>query len=190
LAQQYPAQVVVLSRHPAAFASSIKRLGWLTPAADLLKQPTVMQDWLTPFAADLQRLCDPSADILDHAIVGWNVLHQVIRVFKQRHPEWLFCRHEDLSARPVEEFGRLFAWLGLEFTDEISRGIALHSDEENPREAGGAVHQLKRNSKANIWNWQRRLSADEIGRIRAGTQELSDQFYGDADWWSPWSAVA
>lgn len=184
LARQYQAQIVVLTRHPAAFASSIKRLGWLTPAADLLKQPTVMRDLLGAFTADLQRLGSPSADLIDHAIVGWNVLHHVIRVYQQRHADWFFARHEDLSARPVEEFGRLFAWLGLEFCDEISRGIEQHSDEENPKEAGGEVHQLKRNSKANIWNWQYRLSPAEISRIRAGTRELSDHFYGDRDWWS------
>ena len=184
LAERYDAQTLVLIRHPAAFASSIKRLGWLTPAADLLAQPTVMSDWLDPYAADLRRLVERPDDIIDHAIVGWNVLHHVIRVFQERHPDWRFCRHEDLSRRPIQEFAELFEWLDLEFTGDIEQAIERHSDEENPCEAGGQVHLLKRNSKANIWNWQRRLTADEIARIRAGTCELCDHFYGDADWWS------
>lgn len=189
LERQYNAQVVVLIRHPAAFASSIKRLGWLTPAGHLLRQPTVMRDWLAPYEADLRRLSAPSADIIDHAIVGWNVLHHVIRAFQRQH-DWFFCRHEDLSARPLEEFARLCGWLGLDFTEAVSRGVSLHSDDENPPEAGGAVHQLKRNSQANIWNWQSRLASDEISRIRAGTRELADHFYGDADWWSPRNTMA
>lgn len=184
LAERYHAQTLVLIRHPAAFASSIKRLGWLTPAADLLAQPTVMSEWLHPFAADLQRLVDRPDDIIDHAMVGWNVLHHVIRIFQVRHPDWLFCRHEDLSRRPIPEFAKLFDWLGLEFTEDIVQAVERHTDDDNPREAGGQVHQLKRNSKANIWNWQKRLTADEIARIRAGTDELCDHFYGDADWWS------
>lgn len=184
LAQRYDAQTLVLIRHPAAFASSIKRLGWLTPAAHLLAQPAVMSDWLAPFATDLQRLVDRPDDIIDHAIVGWNVLHHVIRVFQERHPDWRLCRHEDLSRRPIQEFAELFEWLDLEFTSDIEQAVERHSDEENPREADGQVHQLKRNSKANIWNWQKRLSGDEIARIRAGTRELCEHFYGDADWWS------
>lgn len=184
LAERYHAQTLVLIRHPAAFASSIRRLGWLTPAADLLAQPAVMDEWLHPFAADLQRLVDRPDDIIAHAVVGWNVLHHVIRIFQERHADWLFCRHEDLSRRPIQEFARLFEWLDLEFSDDVVRAIERHSDEENPREAGGQVHQLQRNSRANIWNWQKRLTADEIARIRAGTRELGDHFYGEADWWS------
>jgi len=44
------------------------------------------------------------------------------------------------------------------------------------------VHQLKRNSKANIWNWRERLSPDEVAHIRAATADLAPSWYSDADW--------
>ncbi len=184
LATRYPTQNVVLIRHPAAFASSLKRLNWWMPVADLLGQEQLMQDWLHPFEVEMRRLLHGS-DVIDHAILGWRVFHHVIREYQRRHPDWRFCRHEDLSLRPVEEFAAVFKFLGLEFTAAVQQAIEQHTDAENPREAGGAVHQLKRNSKANIWNWQQRLTPAEIDRIRSGTRALADHFYGDADWWSP-----
>ncbi|MCI0682826.1 MAG: sulfotransferase [Gemmataceae bacterium] len=190
LAEQYQAQPIVLIRHPAAFTSSVKRLGWLTPAADLLRQPAVMSDWLRPLAGDLERIAARPDDIIDHAIVGWNALHHVIRDFQERHPEWLFCRHEDVSRHPLREFARLFEWLGLDFTDDVVQAIERHSGADNPCEADGQVHQLQRNSAANIWNWQARLTADEIARVRAGTRALAEHFYGDADWWSARTSAA
>ncbi len=190
LAEQYQSQVIVLVRHPAAFASSIKRLKWLLPVADLLGQETVMRDWLYPFEREMRRLHDGPADIIEHAILGWRIFHHVIRIYEERHPDWRFCRHEDLSSTPLERFAELFQYLGLEFTPEIRAAVERHSSDENPREAGGAVHQLQRNSKANIWNWQDRLTHDEIARIRTGTAELAGHFYGDADWWSPRSLAA
>jgi sulfotransferase family protein len=184
LAQEYPTQVIVLIRHPASFASSIKRLGWLFPAAHLLRQESVMRDWLHPYEAELRRLLRGPADILDHAIVAWRVLHHVIRIYQERHSDWLFCRHEDLSLAPVDRFGQVFQFLGLAFTPEIRAAVEQHSSDDNPREAGGEIHKLKRNSKANIWNWQERLTPGEIDRVRRQTEELADYFYGDQDWWS------
>ena len=184
LAAEYQTDNVVLIRHPAAFASSLKRLNWFMPVDGLLKQERLMDDYLQPFGADLDGL-RRGADVIDHAIVGWRMFHHVIRRYQQQHPDWLFCRHEDLSRRPVPEFAVIFRHLQLEFTDAVRHAIEQHSDEENPREADGRVHQLKRNSKANIWNWQHRLSPDDIARIRAGVGDLADHFYGDADWWSP-----
>jgi hypothetical protein len=184
LSLRYQAHVVVLIRHPAAFASSLKRLNWYMPVDGLLKQEALMNDYLAPFRDDLEGLRQ-GADVIDHAIVGWRLFHHVIRSYQRQHPDWLFCRHEDLSLRPVEEFAKIFAFLELDFGNTVRQAIEQHSDEENPREADGRVHQLKRNSKANVWNWQHRLTPDDIARIRAGTRELADHFYGDADWWSP-----
>jgi len=185
LATEYQPHVVVLIRHPAAFASSLKRLNWPVPPDHLLCQKVLMRDVLAPFQEELEGLRDRPADIIEHAILDWRIFHHVIRRYQQRHPDWHFCRHEDLSLRPMEQFEKIFQFLGLAFTDSVRQAVAEHSDTQNPREADGQIHQLKRNSEANIWNWQHRLTPDEIARIRQGTRDLADHFYGDADWWSP-----
>jgi len=184
LAGQYPLQVVVLIRHPAAFASSLKRLNWPVPPDVLLNQPRLMRDYLEPFREELEHTRRQPVDIIDHAILDWRIFHHVIRLYQQRHPDWLFCRHEDLSREPLAEYEKLFRFLGLDYLDSVRDVIRQHSGTHNSAEAGGKIHQLRRNSEANIWNWQTRLTPDEIARIRAGTRELCEHFYGDADWWS------
>jgi hypothetical protein len=65
----------------------------------------------------------------------------------------------------------------------VRHAIETHSSSENPREAGDkVVHQLKRDSKGNIWNWRSRLTPEEVLRIRKGTEDIAPFFYTDADW--------
>jgi hypothetical protein len=168
----------------------LKRLNWFLPLDDLLAQQQLMSTMLQPFQEEMQRLAKGPADIIDHAILGWRLFHHVIRGYQERHPRWLFTRHEDLSLRPLEEFARVFEHLELDFSPAVRQAIEQHTGQENPPEAGGAVHQLKRNSKANIWNWQHRLTPREIARIREGTKELAGHFYGDGNWWIAQSQCA
>jgi hypothetical protein len=183
LAARYPLEVVVLIRHPAAFASSLKRLNWHFPFAHLLVQPKLMEGYLSSFESEIRRVVGGSWDILDHAILAWRIFHHVIRHYQQNHPEWIFVRHEDLSRYPVEQFRELFARLGLEFTCAVQRTIEAHSAAENPTEAPGKeVHQLRRNSKSSIDSWKHRLLPHEVARIRRETEDIARFFYSDADW--------
>jgi hypothetical protein len=64
--------------------------------------------------------------------------------------------------------------------------VEAHSSPANPREvAAGVVHQLRRNSRANIWSWAHRLSPAEIHRVRRATEDVARFFYSDADWRIP-----
>jgi hypothetical protein len=185
LADTYGMDVVVLIRHPAAFASSLKRLGWTFPFPDLLAQPRLLQDHLAPFEDDIRRVHAAPDDVIDHAILIWRILHYTILKYRLRRPDWVFVRHEDLSLRPVDEFRALFARLGLDFRPEVRRTIEAHTSRENAREApAGAVHELRRDSRANVWNWAQRLRPDEVARVRAGTEDLARRFYPEARWWA------
>jgi hypothetical protein len=182
LARTYDMNVIVLIRHPAAFASSLKRLQWCLPLAHLLGQPRLMDDYLKPFREELEQL-RPSVDIIGRAILCWRMVHHVALIYQRRHPDWLFLRHEDLSAHPVEEFRKVFDRLKLRFTGRVRRAIECHTAEKNPAEAPqGVIHELMRNSRENIWNWRHRLSPEEIDRIREGTADVAGHFYSEADW--------
>jgi hypothetical protein len=183
LADTFGADVVVLIRHPVAFASSLKRLGWLFPFATLLGQPQLMRDYLEPFRPALERVARTSVDVIEHAILAWRVFHHVIWQYQARHPDWVFLRHEDLSLRPVEEFRRLFARLGLDFTPRVRQTVEAYSSEGNASEApNGVIHELKRNSRASLGNWAHRLLPEEVARVREGTGEIARFFYPQDDW--------
>jgi hypothetical protein len=183
LSRTYAMDVVVLIRHPAAFVSSMKRLGWQFCFNHFLEQSQLMSALLGPWEADMRRLVSGTPSPVENIALMWRVIHGVIREFQRRHPEWIFVRHEDLSQNPVPEYRRLFERLGLRMTPALERAVAEHSSEENPREARpGVVHLLKRDSRAGVWNWRTRLTPSEVTQVRRATEDVAAHFYADADW--------
>jgi hypothetical protein len=184
LASTFDMDVVVLIRHPIAIASSLKRLGWAFPFISFLVQPQLLKGPLAPFESEIRRLYETSVDVLEHAVLVWNIIHHTILEYRRRHPDWIFLRHEDLSLRPVEEYRALFARLGLDFSPQVRRTVETHTSAENAREApAGEAHHLRRDSRQNVWNWTHRLRPEEIALVRKGTEELAREFYPEETWW-------
>lgn len=183
LARTCSAQVIVLIRHPAAVAASLKRLSWSFDFTHFVRQPHLLADRLHPFSDDLKSHAQRRRDILDDAILLWRMVYHEVRRLRAAHPDWLFLRHEDLSRWPLSEFLSLFSWLGLPFSRSVRCTIEESTSEQNPRaEVDGEAHRIRLNSRANVWSWCARLSPEEIDRIRRGTEDVAPWFYTDADW--------
>lgn len=175
-------QVVITIRHPAAYVSSILRLNWPMRPHVFISQPALMKSLLAPLAEKIEAQQRRADDPVGDAILAWNIFHHVIAVYRQRHPDWLFFRHEDLSRDYPGLFREMFAKLRLSFGPSQETLLETLCGSFNPAEAQGQVHQLQRNSRANIWNWKNRLSAGQIERIRKETAEIAPLFYGKEDW--------
>lgn len=67
LAETFDMDVVVLIRHPAAFAGSLKRLHSTHPFADFLAQPLLMRDHLYPFESEIKQFAETEHDVIDQA---------------------------------------------------------------------------------------------------------------------------
>lgn len=181
LADTFRARPVLLVRHPAAFAASIKRLRLRHPFGHFLAQPLMMRDWLSPYAAELERFAAEEQDLVDQAILLWNVIHEALAAYRTRHPEWPLLRLEDVSRRPVEEFHALFDRIGLPRDARVDALVRETSDASNPAEAATA-DSIRRDSAAHVWNWKRTLDEAEVERVREGTGRLAETFYGPDDW--------
>jgi hypothetical protein len=181
IADRFDADVIALIRHPAAFTSSLKKYGWTHPFGDFLAQPLLMRDLLSPYAEEIERFAHTQQEIVDQAILLWNLIHSAIRTYRERRKDWVFCRHEDLSREPVEGFRAMFGAVGVPFSAETERSIAHATGSENPAEVSDAG-VLARDSRAGIWTWKARLSDEEIDRVRTGTEPLWRSFYTDDDW--------
>jgi len=48
--------------------------------------------------------------------------------------------------------------------------------------ASGADAELRRDSCAVVRNWEQRLTASEINRVRQRTRSVTSEFYSDDDW--------
>ncbi len=182
-------RIVVTIRHPAGFASSLKRLNWPFDFKDLLDQPLLMRDHLEPFRADMERI--PPDDIIGQSALLWRMVYRVVHAAlrqaqggaRERIPSILVVRHEDLSLDPVAGFARAYESLGLAYTAKVQETIRNASSSENPAELSSRkTHSVKLDSRANLENWKKRLSADEIARIRDLTEDVAGLFYADVKW--------
>lgn len=180
-AQKLNCQVVITVRHPAGFASSLKRLNWPFDFRDLLEQPMLMHDHLESDRADMEKI--QADDIVGQSALLWRMIYRAVHTTRQLFPGFKIVRHEDLSLDPVAGYKSLYESLGLQFDDKVRDTILNSSSSENPAELSKKkVHSVKLDSRANLDNWKKRLSADEITRIRKMTEEISHLFFSDSEW--------
>jgi hypothetical protein len=176
--------VVITVRHPAAFASSLKRLNWHFDFEDLLDQPRLMRDHLQPYQREMEAMLQTPQDVIGQAALLWCILYNfVARLQPTRAEQLVVVRHEDLSLEPNAAFADLYRRLGLHFTESAQETILTSSSSENPGELSKqALHSVRLDSRANLANWKKRLSSQEITRIRDLSGEAAAKYYPDFDW--------
>lgn len=176
-------QVVITIRHPAAFVSSLKRLGWVFDFTDLLEQPLLMRDWLEPFRSQMEAMVKQPADVIGQGSLLWQIVYHTVTTFQTRFPDFQVVRHEDLSLDPVNRYRELYSSLRLDFNAQAQKAIENSSSSDNPEEVSRqAVHAYRLNSQANLHNWKKRLDPNEIRRIREATETTTRHFYPELDW--------
>ncbi len=179
-AERMGCRVVITLRHPAGFASSLKRLGWSFDFGHLLNQPLLMRDWLEPFREEMEKATLTPEDIIGQGSLLWKLVYQTVAAFEQTSPGLILVRHEDLSLDPVSGFAGLYAALGLKMTPRAEQRILNSSSSDNPEELSRkTVHSVRLDSQANLQNWRRRLTSAEIERIGCITGDLAHRFYPD-----------
>ena len=181
-AERLHCQVVVVVRHPVAFASSLKRLDWSFDFGDLLAQPVLMDRLLSSFRGEMERIHRQPKDVIGQASLLWRIIYSTVARYRVTHPEVSVVRHEDLSLDPVAGFRQLYAALGLSFTARARRTVVGSSTENNPTElAPENPHASRLNSRANLQNWKHRLTREEIDRVQRATQQIVPLFYSDLE---------
>jgi hypothetical protein len=180
-AERLHCSIVVTVRHPAAFASSLKRLHWAFDFRDLLEQPLLMRDYLEPFRARMQSAA--ADDILGQACLLWTIIYRCVHSMRDRLPAVHLVRQEDLAVDPVGGFGQLYEDLALDFTAAAKRAVLNSSSPTNPGELPpGKQHSVKLNSRASLQNWRRHLSSDEMDRVRKLTGDAAHLYYPEETW--------
>src|SRR5215211_1480591 len=182
-ARRLASDVVVTVRHPAAVVSSWKRLDWSFDFANLLGQTALVRDVLGPFRSDMERALEPCHDLVDRVALLWHVVYRTVAGYRERFPDFRIVRQEDLSREPMEGYRTLYEALGLPLTREAENAIAAASSAANPKETSvDHPHETRLDSRANLTSWKRRLSDDEVDRIRNVTEETAALFYGADEW--------
>src|SRR5918997_6336868 len=104
LARNFGLEVVILVRHPAAFAASLKRLNWRHPFEHFLGQEVLMQRHLEPYRAEIESRPE---NIAEQAAIIWKCIYGVLFAYLDSNANWVVRKHEDLSSNPVAELSNL-----------------------------------------------------------------------------------
>jgi hypothetical protein len=182
LASTFDMATIVLVRHPAGFASSLKRLGWSHPFNDFLAQPALMEERLQAFEGEIARMAKVEHDIVDQASLLWRMIYSVLLEYRRAHPDWIVVRHEDLALDPVGGFASLYRRLGLGYSEDIRRRVRWYSSGSPELEADAGPYAIRRASEQAIQGWRQRLSAEEQSRLRAQVEPLATRFYAESEW--------
>jgi hypothetical protein len=181
-ASRFDCKVVITVRHPAAFASSLKRLNWTFDFNDLLEQPRLMEDWLEPFREDMHKALQTPQDVIGQASLLWRMIYWVVPQYQRNLHHSQLVRHEDLSLNPIQGFSKLYEVLDLPFTSQVQQEILRSSSSDNPQELSNRAHAVRLDSQANLNNWKHRLTPEEIHRVRQLTGDVAAGYYSEEDW--------
>lgn len=180
-AEKLNSQVVITVRHPAGFASSLKRLGWNFDFNNLLNQPLLMRDYLEQDKEMMQAIAKD--DVIAQGALLWKLIYRFVHLTSNLFPHFNIVRHEDLSLNPIAGFEKLYQNLNLDFTEQVKSQILNSSSSENPSKLSKSkTHSVNLDSKANLDNWKKILSPEEITKIRKITEDTSHHFYNDDEW--------
>lgn len=180
-AQKLNCQVVITVRHPAGFTSSLKRLNWNFDFGNFLNQPLLIRDHLEK-DKDAMQAVDKN-DIVTQGALLWKLIYRFVHLSGNLIPNLNILRHEDISLDPVTGFQNLYQKLGLDFTENVKTKILNSSSSENPNKLSkNKTHSVNLDSKANLDNWKKILTQEEISKIRNITEEVSHHFYNDDEW--------
>jgi hypothetical protein len=178
LANTFDMEVVLLIRHPAAFVGSLKKANWPHPFDHFLQQPLLMEKHLSEFESEITKFAETEQNLVDQGILLWNIIYSMVLKYQASYEgKWIFIKHERIAAAPLREYKLLYNRLEIPFTDHVEKRIAEFSfvkpeDQDSQR----------RDSKNVIKNWQKRLTKNEIARVKEKTELVASQFYSDDDW--------
>lgn len=179
-AHTYNLEVVFMIRHPGAFIKSFLSLDWNADPKVFLRQESLMKIFLSDHYSELRKYQNQDNKLACAALM-WKMIYTVARVFRERNPNWVFIRHEDLSKNPNDCFKAIYSQIGLEYTDRLARDIMRYSSSKNP------IHPKKhwdihRNSQKAINTWFDYFTEDQIAEIREIVEPLSSIYYQDNEW--------
>ena len=160
LAEEFEIDVLVLLRHPGNVLSSWLALNLNEQFIRLEENPAVrtrlLNSWTVPA---------PGPDPIERMIFTIGVLSTALEAAASRHPRWLIRTHEQLCSNPVAEFKKLYADLGLKWSEAVERFLV-----GNDRPGEGFLTQRVAAELPD--NWKRRLTSHQV----AVMQRVLSQF--------------
>lgn len=153
LARQFGPRLIYVQRHPCATISSRLQAGWRADVDALLQQEQLVEDYLRPWLAEMERVDDP----IEAAAVVWAVENMVALRELTAVPH-LTVTYEALVLKPELYARRILDWASLPVPPNLRAMIARPS-----RQASRTRHQLTPQER--LGAWQQALSPGDQRHI-------------------------
>jgi hypothetical protein len=169
VADRFDIDVLVVLRHPANVLASWLELDLSDRDRALDRLSAVQDRYARPWG-----VAPPGPEPLDRVVWQLGLLTTSLEEAAARHPRWLVRVHEELCGDPPAEFRRLFADLGLEWTDTVDDAL-----EAGDRPGQGFTLQRRADEAADAW--RSRLGPDERASLRRGLRAFPLQHWSADD---------
>jgi hypothetical protein len=167
VASRWPVDVVIILRHPGAFAASVANLAHperdVRRARHLIANPEVLE-LLSP---EIRRGLGSVDDPWMASITAWGIRTRIVLDAQANHPKWKVIKFADLAADPVSQFRALYNELDLPWTDDVAEKIRASSTK-----AEDGAFSTSRESKSRIDAWRTELSDLQFRQV----EEMIDRF--------------
>ena len=181
LARELGLEVVVAVRHPAAVASSRRKLGWRFDFEHLVRQPALIELLPPSYRTELEAIArDTSRDILDESAMLWKLVYWFVQERLRAHERHIMVRHEDLCLDPAGQFESLFGRIGLPFDRAVADIVDEHSASTSSEPPSRT--EVRRKSADLVDRWRDELGPDEVARIRDRVGDVANLFYSNDGW--------
>jgi hypothetical protein len=143
-----------------------------------------MSTFPTGLAGEIRKAAESPGDIVKQASLLWKVIYHTVDSYRERHPEWMVVRNEDLAVHPFEGFEKLCDFLNVPFDTRMRQTVKEFTTGNTSSSSSGKVpiHSVRRNSKSEAWKWRGLLDPETIERIRKETAPIWKEFYAPEEW--------
>lgn len=189
--ERFGARAIVLVRDPVSMVASYRRLGWRVRFAELLGQPLLVRDLLGDDAATLRELARAGAttDEVVRTAHLWRVVYGVVDRHYRRLPGVVIQPYEELVRAPQVTFRTMYGHCGLSYDARAHRAVGIATSGSGRRR--GSHHWTVRfglsrtafrpmTASTALGHHDGVLSAAEVARVRAITDEVASRFFPGA----------
>ncbi len=151
IADNFPAQIVIILRNPYSLYASYKRLKMPDSFRNLMFQENLQRDRLKYMPDPKKMLMAEKEDAVAFQIM---LMYKIIEKQISSHPEWLLISHDRLCITPNESYHSIFGSLNLNWSDSTENKI-------NSLNTTGGSFAPKRISSQQPSKWKSEMGASE-----------------------------
>jgi len=174
LIKNFDMNVVVIVRHPAGFVSSRVSKNLFFPFDDLLSQRKLVNEKLIDFKEEIKKQVEKPSSVIGQSSLLWRIIYSFVNKYISESDS-IIVRYEDICINPVVEFKALYQRLNLKWSDKISKYVQKYS-------SGNNAARISKDSRKHAFIFRKRLTSDQIERIKRETVDIWPLFYTSEDW--------